>query len=273
MPINRLAVVGLKVLVLAPAPLMTGRLRVKLSALVTFIVAPETAKPVGARTKVRPTPAAATLPRSMVTLAAARPPMLFVPAKVTEVSLCSWSVPPSVSESGFAFPEVSAERTVETPAVVLETLACNWSLAPLPMTVSPLALAGRPPLLPERMTVPPLAANVKEPAKVLLPNNSRVPFPALMKPVPVTVPPIVKVPAVTVRVLALGIVTVPVPKLRLFVPTKAKSPATWIGLLPVNVRAPATASSEPPAKVIVPLPRPLSWPRLSKPAAKTVPPE
>ena len=224
----------------------------------TFTVAPDMAKPAGARTSVRPTPAVESLPRSMVTLATPRPPRLFVPAKVTDVSLRSWSVPPSVSESGFTLPEVSAERTVETPAVVLATLACNWSLAPLPTTVSALALAGRALLLPERMTVPPFAANVKAPAKVLLPNSSNVPFPALMNPVPVIAPPMVKVPALTVRVLADGIVTVPVPRLRLLVPTKVKSPATWIGLLAVSVRAPTTASSEPPANVSVPLPRPLS---------------
>ena len=180
---------------------------------------------------------------------------------------------PSRSESGLKLPVVSAESAFETPAVVLAVFACSWSLAPLFTTVSPLAPAGRAMLLPVKTTVPPFAANVRAPVKVLLPHSSKVPAPALVKPLPPIGPPMVSVLAETVMVLEIGIETGPVPRFRLFVPAKAKSPDTWMALLAASVRAPATASSVPPESVTSPLPKPASWPRLSQPDASKVPPE
>ena len=106
-----------------------------------------------------------------------------------------------------------------------------------------------------------------------------MPFPVLVRPnpLPPIAPPTVRVLALTPTVRLAFIVTAPVPRFRLLVPTKVKSPFQfWTLLLVVLARFATELSSAPPLIVSVPVPRAVVravvLPSVRVPAFKKVPP-
>lgn len=103
-----------------------------------------------------------------------------------------------------------------------------------------------------------------------------VPEPALVRPrpEPEIMPPTVRLPAETVIVGVAPSVTLPVPRLRSFVPVKAKSPPQlWVLLFERVMAEPLVLSIVPPEIVKVPLPRAVAALMLIWPADRVVPPE
>ena len=89
-----------------------------------------------------------------------------------------------------------------------------------------------------------------------------VPVPFFVRPKvePVILPPMVKLPALTVTVREAFIVTLPVPMFRSLVPVKVKSPFQFCVLLAVRVRfAPLVLSSVPPVMVKIQVLVPRAW--------------
>ena len=101
-----------------------------------------------------------------------------------------------------------------------------------------------------------------------------MPVPALvrLKDPPIT-PPTVRVLALTVTWRFAPRVTAPVPRFRLLVPVKVKSPFQFWVLLLVSVMAPPEVLSIiPPEIVKVPVPIEVAWFKLRVPAFKVVVP-
>ena len=121
---------------------------------------------------------------------------------------------------------------------------------------------------------PRVPAVTAKPPTLTAPLRTRVPAPAFVRveDVPVSAPPTVSVLPVTVTVRLPERVTAPVPRFRLFVPVKAKSPVQAWALLFASVSAePVALSNVPPARVSKPLPKAPALPSLTVPAESVKP--
>ena len=119
-----------------------------------------------------------------------------------------------------------------------------------------------------------LPAETARPPTLMAPFKTRAPAPAFVRveDEPVTEPPTVRVLAETVAVRLPVRVTAPVPRFRLFVPVKVKSPVQACALLPESVSAePVALSNVPPAKVSRPLPSAPALPTCKAPAESVKP--
>ena len=108
------------------------------------------------------------------------------------------------------------------------------------------------------------------PEKVLAPERARLPAPVLVTAkAPETTPESVRVLASTWMVLAAGSATAP-ETVRLFVPRKRRF---WVSVRALEATTPADeASSEPPLRVIAPVPAPVLTPSARTPAVTATPP-
>ena len=172
------------------------------------------------------------------------PPSVNVPALTVTVRFA-----PKVTAPVPKFKEL-VPLNVKSPLQVCAMLLANVNAAPerLSSTVAPAIV--RLPVLNAfellRFNVP--AESVSPPLNVFAPDSVSTPPPSLVKEyAPLTTPPTVNVPALTVNVrLALN-VTVPVPRFKSLLPLKTKSPLHVCALLLLNVKAdPLVLSSDPP---------------------------
>ena len=117
-------------------------------------------------------------------------------------------------------------------------------------------------------------AETARPPTLTAPFKTRLPAPAFVRveDEPVTRPPTVSVLPETVSVRLPVRVTAPVPRFRLFVPVKVKSPVQACALFPESVTVePVALSNVPPARVSKPLPRAPALPTCKVPAESVKP--
>ena len=166
---------------------------------------------------------------------------------------------------------------VASPAVTARAPRA-WVLAPVAPVLSVVkpavppklrACAARTPVPPKDSWTRPWLM-LRPPEKVLTPESTKVPAPALVRAkAPETTPESVRLFASTRMVLAAGRATAP-EMVRPLVPRKRRS---WVSVRALATVRPATAaSSEPPLRVMAPLPAPVAEASERTPALTATPP-